>query len=231
MADLEEIQQALGVSFKNISLLEQSLVHRSYLNENPDFSLPSNERLEFLGDAVLGLIVADNLYRGFPHLSEGEMTRLRAFLVRQETLAEVATSLNLGQYLYLGRGEASGGGRERPSNLACALEAIISAVFIDQGLARTRKLVLRWLNPRLEKALQEEQGSDYKSRLQEVIQARQHLTPVYRMVEVVGPDHARQFTAEVVVGKKVLGRGQGSSKQIAEMEAARIALSNVSRSG
>ena len=230
MADLEEIQQALGVSFNKISLLEQSLVHRSYLNENPDFSLPSNERLEFLGDAVLGLIVADNLYRDFPHLSEGEMTRLRAYLVRQETLAEVATSLKLGQYLYLGHGEASGGGRDRPSNLACALEAIIGAVFIDQGLAKTRKLVLHWLTPRLEKALQEKQGADYKSRLQEIAQASRHLTPIYRMVEVVGPDHARQFTAEVVVGKKVLGRGQGSSKQIAEMEAARVALSKISRS-
>ena len=230
MVDLEEMQQALGVSFNNISLLEQSLVHRSYLNENPDFSLPSNERLEFLGDAVLGLIVADNLYRGFPHLSEGEMTRLRAYLVRQETLADVATSLQLGKYLYLGHGEASCGGRERPSNLACALEAIIGAVFIDQGLAKTRKLVLHWLTPRLEKALQEKQGADYKSRLQEIVQASRHLTPIYRMVEVVGPDHARQFTAEVVVGKKVLGRGQGSSKQIAEMDAARVALSKISRS-
>jgi len=230
LADLEEIQQALGVSFNKISLLEQSLVHRSYLNENPDFSLPSNERLEFLGDAVLGLIVADNLYRDFPRLSEGEMTQLRAYLVRQETLADVATSLKLGQYLYLGHGEASCGGRNRPSNLACALEAIIGAVFIDQGLAKTRKLVLHWLTPRLEKALQEEQGADYKSRLQEIVQASRHLTPIYRMVEAVGPDHARQFTAEVVVGKKVLGRGQGFSKQLAEMEAARVALSKISRS-
>ena len=230
MADLEEIQQVLGVSFNKISLLEQSLVHRSYLNENPDCSLSSNERLEFLGDAVLGLIVADNLYRDFPHLSEGDMTRLRAYLVRQETLADVATSLKLGQYLYLGHGEASGGGRDRPSNLACALEAIIGAVFIDQGLAKTRKLILHWLTPRLEKALQEKQGADYKSRLQEIVQASRHLTPIYRLVEVAGPDHARQFTAEVVVGKKVLGRGQGSSKQIAEMEAARVALSKISSS-
>jgi ribonuclease III len=230
LADLEEIQQALGVSFNNISLLEQSLVHRSYLNENPDFSLPSNERLEFLGDAILGLIVADNLYRGFPHLSEGDMTRLRAYLVRQETLAEVATSLKLGQFLYLGHGESSCGGRDRASNLACALEAIIGAVFIDQGLTKTRKLVLHWLTPRLEKALQEKQGSDYKSRLQEIVQADRHLTPIYRMVEVLGPDHARQFTAEVVVGKKVLGKGQGPSKQTAEMEAARVALSKISRS-
>lgn len=230
MADLEALQQVLGVSFKNISLLEQCLVHRSYLNENPDFYLSSNERLEFLGDAVLGLIVADKLYRGFPHLSEGEMTRLRAYLVRQETLAEVATSLKLGQYLYLGRGEEASGGRARPSNLARALEAIIGAVFIDQGLAKTRKLVLCWLTPRLEKALLEEQSVDYKSRLQELVQASRHLTPVYRLVEVSGPDHARQFTVEVVVGEEVWGHGQGSSKQAAESEAARVALSNLSGS-
>ncbi len=230
MADLEEIQRTLGVSFNENTLLEQSLVHRSYLNENPDFTLPSNERLEFLGDAILGLIVAENLYRDFPHLSEGEMTRLRAYLVCQETLAEVAVSLKLGQYLYLGRGEASCGGRDRPSNLACALEAIIGAIFIDQGLSKTRKLVLQWLRPRLEQAIQEKQGSDYKSRLQEVVQASRHVTPTYRMVEASGPDHARQFTAEVIVGKKVLARGHGPSKQIAEMEAARVALSNISRS-
>jgi ribonuclease-3 len=230
LADLEEMQRALGVSFNNISLLEQCLVHRSYLNENPDFHLASNERLEFLGDAVLGLIVADKLYGGFPHLSEGEMTRLRAYLVRQETLAEVASSLKLGQYLYLGRGEEAGGGRDRPSNLAHALEAIIGAVFIDQGLAKTRKLVLHWLTPRLENALLAEQSVDCKSRLQELIQARQHLTPVYRLVDISGPDHARQFTVEVVVGEEVLGRGQGSSKQAAESEAALVALSNLSGS-
>ena len=230
MADLEALQQVLGVSFNKISLLEQCLVHRSYLNENPDFPLSSNERLEFLGDAVLGLIVADKLYRDFPRLSEGEMTRLRAYLVRQETLAEVATSLKLGQHLYLGRGEGAGGGRARSSNLACALEAIIGAVFIDQGLAKTRKLMLRWLTPRLEEALLEEQGVDYKSRLQELVQASRHLTPVYRLVEMAGPDHARQFTVEAVVGEEVLGHGQGSSKQAAELEAARVALSNLSGS-
>jgi ribonuclease-3 len=228
LADLQALEQALGVSFNKISLLEQCLVHRSYLNENPDFPLSSNERLEFLGDAVLGLIVADKLYRDFPRLSEGQMTRLRAYLVCQETLAEVATSLKLGQYLYLGKGEVAGGGRARPSNLARALEAIIGATFIDQGLAKTRKLVLRWLTSRLEDALLEEQAMDYKSRLQESIQASRHLTPVYRLVEVAGPDHAKQFTVEAVVGDEVLGHGQGLSKQAAELEAARAALDNLS---
>jgi ribonuclease-3 len=229
LADLAALQQTLGIQFNDSSLLEQALVHSSYVNENPG-TITSNERLEFLGDAVLDLIVADKLYRGFPHLSEGEMTRLRAYLVRQETLADVATSLKLGQYLYLGRGEEASGGRGRPSNLACVLEAIIGAVFIDQGLAKTKKLVLRWLTPRLEGSLLGELGLDYKSRLQELVQASRHLTPVYRLVELVGPDHARKFTVQVVVGDKVLGHGRGSSKQAAELEAARVALINLSDS-
>ena len=231
MPDLEMLQNTLGASFKNISLLEQSLVHRSYLHENPGFRLGSNERLEFLGDAALGLIVAEKLYNDFPDLPEGEMTRLRALLVKQETLAEIAMSLKLGQYLYLGRGEETAGGRSRPSNMAHLLEAIIGAVFVEQGLEPTRRLVLRWLAPRLELAVSGERSVDYKSRLQELAQGKWRITPSYRIVETSGPDHARTFTVEVLLGEEVKGKGRGESKQAAEMEAAREALGSLEGPG
>ncbi len=231
MPDLEMLQNTLGASFKNISLLEQSLVHRSYLHENPGFRLGSNERLEFLGDAALGLIVAEKLYNDFPDLPEGEMTRLRALLVKQETLAEIAMSLKLGQYLYLGRGEETAGGRSRPSNMAHLLEAIIGAVFVDRGLEPTRRLVLRWLAPRLELAVSGERSVDYKSRLQELAQGKWRITPSYRIVETSGPDHARTFTVEVLLGEEVKGKGRGESKQAAEMEAAREALGSLEGPG
>ncbi len=146
MADLAALQQTLGISFNDSSLLEQALVHSSYVNENPGIAPASNERLEFLGDAVLGLTVAEKLYQDFPHSAEGEMTRLRAALVRGNTLARVARTIKLGDYLYLGKGEEASGGRRKPANLAGALEAMIAAVFLDQGLTITRDFILRLFN-------------------------------------------------------------------------------------
>jgi ribonuclease-3 len=229
LSDLAALQAILGVDFKFPSLLQQSLIHRSYLNENPDQDLTSNERLEFLGDAVLGLIVADELYGQFPEASEGELTNLRSALVRGETLSRVALSLHLEDYLYLGRGEDETGGRRRARNLSCALEAVIGAVLVDQGFEETRAFVLKILNYELTKLTESDVKADYKSRLQQFIQSEQKVTPVYRTIEEVGPAHSKVFTVEVLAGEDILGRGNGRSKRAAEMEAARQALDGLGR--
>ena len=228
MADLAALQQILGISLSDLSLLKQALVHSSYINENPGFAPASNERLEFLGDAILGFIVAEKLYQDFPDLSEGEMTKLRSVLVRRDTLAHVAKAIGFGNYLYLGKGEEASGGRHKTANLAGAVEAMIAAVFLDQGSAVTRGFVLNLLNEELMKIMSQNMGVDYKSQLQELTQSRQQLTPNYRLVEAVGPDHDRKFTVEVMAGGDVLGRGSGKSKKLAETEAARSALERLS---
>ena len=213
MADLAVLQQALGVSFNDASLLEQALVHSSYINENPGFTLTSNERLEFLGDAVLGLVVAEKLYQDFPHFSEGEMTQLRAALVRGDTLARMARTIGLGDHLYLGKGEETSGGRQKTANLAAVLEAVIAAVFLDRGTATARDFILRLLDVEMPKAVSQDAWVDHKSELQELIQAREQQAPTYHVIETAGPDHDRRFTVEVRLGGAVLGRGSGKSKK------------------
>ena len=230
LADLAALQQTLGISFNAPSLLEQALVHGSYVNENPDIAPASNERLEFLGDAVLDLVIAEKLYQDYPHCAEGEMTRLRAALVRGNTLARLARSIGLGDYLYLGRGEEASGGRHKPANLAGALEAMIAAIFLDQGLIITGKIILRLFNEELQRVASHGVKVDYKSQLQELIQAREQRTPTYRLIKAVGPDHDRRFIVEVKVGGTVLGKGSGESKKTAETEAARAALAQLSAS-
>lgn len=224
MADLAVLQEILGVTFNNSSLLEQAVVHSSYVNENPVFVSSHNERLEFLGDAILGFVVAEKLYQDFPDLSEGEMTKLRSALVRRDTLARVARAVRLGDFLYLGKGEEASGGRGKMANLAGALEAVIAAIFLDQGAATTRNLVLRLLSEELAKVASQGVDVDYKSQLQELTQSRHQLTPTYRLIEAVGPDHDKRFTVEVMAGDMVLGKGAGKSKKLAETEAARSAL-------
>ena len=177
MADLAVLQQTLGVSFNDSSVLEQALVHGSYINENPAFTLASNERLEFLGDAILGLVIAEKLYRDLPRSTEGEMTKLRAELVRGKTLARVARAIRLGDYLYLGKGEEASGGRHKPANLADALEAVIAAVFLDRGLSAAGDFILRLFAEELEKVVSRGVGIDYKSQLQELVQAEKQPTP------------------------------------------------------
>ncbi len=224
MADLAALQQTLGVSFNDVSLLEQALVHSSYINENPGFTLVSNERLEFLGDAVLGLVVAEKLYQDSPNFTEGEMSNLRAALVRRDTLARVAKAIALGDYLYLGKGEEANDGRHKSVNLAGALEAVIAAVFLDKGLSTAGDFILRLLDAELHKVVSQDVVVDYKSELQELIQAREQQTPTYHVIEAAGPDHDKSFTIEVRLGEAVLGRGSGKSKKAAETEAARLAL-------
>ena len=224
MLDTATLQQSLGVSFKKLSLLKQALVHSSYANENPSLAPASNERLEFLGDAVLDMVVAAKLYRDFPDLSEGEMTKLRAVLVRRDTLSKIAKALRLGDHLYLGKGEEPSGGRDKPANLAGALEAIIGAIFLDRGSTTSEDFILRLLNTELHKVVSRRTGTDYKSDLQELIQAREQQTPTYHVIEATGPDHDKRFTVEVRVGNTVLGTGSGKSKKAAETEAARSTL-------
>ena len=227
MVDLATLEQTLGISFREPSLLKQALVHSSYVNENPGLAPVSNERLEFLGDAVLGMVVAAKLYADFPHLSEGEMTKLRAVLVRRGTLVRMARVIKLGDHLYLGKGEQAGGGRDKPANLAGALEAVIAAIFLDQGSAITQDFILRLFDDELQEVVSQRTGTDYKSQLQELIQAREQQTPTYHVIEATGPAHDRRFTVEVRLGDTVLGRGSGKSKKAAETEAARSTLAQL----
>ncbi len=229
MAEFANSQDTLGIAFKNPSLLQQALVHRSYLHENPDSALLSNERMEFLGDSLLGFVIAEKLYRDFPDLSEGGMTKLRAALVRKETLARLASSLRLGDYLYLGRGEEFSGGRTKQSVLARAFESRVGAILMDQGFAIAKDFVLRLFDGEIRTAIEERLTTDYKSRLQEIVQASHRVTPIYRTIKEVGPDHAKEFTVEVIVGGSVIGKGHGKSKRVAEMEAARDALEGLAQ--
>ena len=223
MIDWKACQKTLGIPFNEQYLLEQAFVHRSYLNENTDFALPSNERLEFLGDAILDFIVAEELYSEFLQLPEGELTTIRASLVCGPTLAELASSLKLGHWLLLGQGEEISGGREKQSNLANAMEALIGAIYLDQGLCKTKKFILSQLKPFLEKIKRGEINPNYKALLQELAQGDKLLPPIYHVVEAIGPDHDKQFTIEVLIQNKILGRGTGKSKKAAEMEAAHSA--------
>jgi ribonuclease-3 len=198
-------------------------MHPSYVNENPLFAGRSNERLEFLGDAILNFIVAEKLYEEFPDLAEGALTELRASLVRRETLAKLASSLKIGDWLLLGQGEEANGGRWKPSNLANATEALIGALYLDQGLIQARSFVLRQLKPDLQRVKAGKTAPNYKALLQEFIQGQKRPAPVYRLVDASGPEHNKQFTTEILVEREALARGTGKSKKAAESEAARTA--------
>ena len=224
MADIADLPKTLGVKFKNKALLQQALVHSSYINENPSFSPGHNERLELLGDAVLGLVVAGELYRSSPDLTEGEMTRLRAALVRRDTLACLAQRINLGDFLYMGKGEEAGGGRNKATNLAGALEAVVAAVYLDRGLKAAGDMVARLFAEEWPKLARPGAGADFKSSLQELTQSRFQQTPLYRLVAETGQPHAPLFTVQVWVSGEVVGTGSGRSKKLAETEAARAAL-------
>ena len=224
LQQLESIEAALGVSFCDKDLLHLALAHSSFLNENPGVFPLSNERLEFLGDAVLGAVVAHELYRRHPDWSEGSLTQARSALVRGETLAAVADGMGLGRHLYMGRGEEADGGRNRPANLAAAFEALVGAVFLDQGYETAGDFILRVFSRELSSGDQRAVPRDPKSLLQEAVQGKGLPAPSYTIVEVTGEEHARQFTAEVAVDGRVTGRGTGARKAQAEQAAAADAL-------
>ena len=223
MIDWNDCQANLGTCFRRACLLEQAFTHLSYLNENPGSDRPSNERLEFLGDSILNLIVTAKLYKAFPKLPEGDLTEIRASLVCRDTLAGLAYSLKLGDWLLLGRGEEADGGRAKASNLANTMEALIGALYLDQGLAKVRRFVLNQLSPELERIKAGKTTPNYKALVQEFIQGQRRPTPIYRLVQASGPDHSKQFTAEILVEGEALGRGTGKSKKTAESQAAKAA--------
>jgi ribonuclease III len=201
------------------------LTHRSYLNENPDVTR-DNERLEFLGDAVLDFVVGNYLFRRLPDLREGELTALRAALVRAPTLADFANELEIGRFLRLGLGEDESGGRQRVPLLCATFEAVVGAIYLDQGLPAVQQFIERLIEPALVEIQAQSLHKDAKSEFQVWAQARFNITPHYKVVGVSGPDHARQFVVQVLVGK-VWGEGQGSSKQSAAQAAARTALARI----
>jgi ribonuclease-3 len=221
-----ELVAALGVTFRDPALLQHALLHRSFLNEHPEQhpGLTSNERLEFLGDAVLNMLTATWLYQRFPDHSEGNLTALRAALVKTATLARFANDLHLGRYIHVSRGEAGSGARRRPGLLADAFEAILGAIYLDQGIEAARAFVEPFLQREVEHILQQHTNIDSRTRLQELIQARQNITPTYRTLHVSGPDHCREFTVAVLVENEQIGVGRGTSKQNAAQAAAQQAL-------
>lgn len=222
---MTELERELGYEFQDPALLENALTHSSYANENRGRSLGSNERLEFLGDSVLGMVVADYLYRAHPDLPEGDLTRTRAALVCEGSLVEVARALGLGSYLKLGRGEDAGGGRARPSIQADAVEAVLAAVYLDGGIGSARKIIRRFILDR-----EQEKGAsrDYKTALQELVQRESGQVLQYRLTGSSGPDHAKVFSVEVDLNGRSVGRGEGHSKKEAEQNAAKAAVAALS---
>ncbi len=231
MSDLHSIEDELGVSFRDKDLLKLAFVHSSYINENPGVLPESNERLEYLGDAILGLAVAHELYRRYPTKQEGDLTNLRSALVRGDTLAEVADSLHLGGYLLMGVGEDAGGGRERRSNLAAAFEALVGAILEDRGYEAAEVFVLKVLARQLDTVEDLGGVKNAKSALQELLQGRGMLPPTYQVVAITGKDHTRSFTSEVLINGKVMGKGTGRRKAQSEQEAAAEALKNLKDEG
>lgn len=226
MNNFADLLKYLDLKFNNPKLLEQAFLHRSYLNE-VKLDMASNERLEFLGDSVLSLVVSYHLYNLRTADTEGELTNLRAHIVKTKSLAEASKKMELGKYLLLSKGEMISGGRDNPQLLANTYEALLGAVFLDQGFDSTKKVIEQTLLPLFEKELRMGPPKDAKSNLQEVVQQKFKQSPNYKILETAGPDHAKQFSVAVYVGGKEMGRGKGSSKQFAEEQAAKLALQNL----
>lgn len=224
--DLSKLEKKLDLKFKNKNLLKQSLIHRSYLNENPDFGLDHNERLEFLGDAVLELIVTEHLYRNF-NQPEGELTSWRASLVNGRSLSELAQKLELNNFLYLSKGETNSIGKAREIILANAVEALIGAIYLDQGLKSATKFIQKNILVKLPHILKHHLYQDPKSGFQEIAQAKYKITPAYKVLKEIGPDHNKEFTIGVFLNDKLIAEGKGSSKQEAETKAAANALTKI----
>ncbi|MBQ3134559.1 MAG: ribonuclease III [Oscillospiraceae bacterium] len=222
---MKTLEAKLEYTFQDISLLEHALTHSSYANESHG-RYTSNERLEFLGDSVLGMVVADHLFRTCGDMPEGDLTRTRAALVREENLVEVAHKLDLGAYLRLGKGEELCGGRQRPSIQADAVEAVLAAVYLDGGIGSVRRIIHRFI---LDNAVLATKTQDYKTALQEIVQRRPGSEIVYELVSESGPDHCRVFVMEVSVNGEVVGRGEGHSKKAAEQMAAKAAIEQLNR--
>ena len=221
---LKELERDLGYRFTDIGLLESALTHRSFVNENPVLTFKDNERLEFLGDAVLELIVTDMLMRTFPDYDEGQLSKLRASVVNEKPLAELARRFRLGEFLLLGRGEESSGGRTKASLLANAFESIIAALFLDSGFDRTAAFIGNLFTPLMTEGAATAVYRDYKTAVQEVCQIRFRDVPRYVLVSETGPDHDKRFETSLVIGERVIATGTGRNKKEAEQQAAKAAL-------
>ena len=219
---IKDLEVAIGYRFNNISLLQNALAHSSYANERWHDSLKSNERLEFLGDSILGMVTAEYLYRNFPNRPEGDLTRMRADMVCERSLAVAAEKIGLGKHLLLGNGEEIGGGRQRDSILADAVESVIAACFLDGGMEAARQFINTFVLTEI--PTQKLRNTDHKTALQELVQQKKNQTLTYALVGESGPDHDKQFVVEVSLNGKVVGKGIGSSKKRAEQDAAKSAV-------
>lgn len=219
---IKDLEAAIGYQFHNISLLQNALTHSSYANERWHNSLLSNERLEFLGDSILGMLVAEYLYRNFPDRPEGELTRMRADMVCETTLAAVANTIHLGDHLLLGHGEEQGGGRTRDSILADAVESVIAASFLDGGMEAAERFIRHFILVQV--PVTKLHNADYKTQLQELVQQKRNQVLTYLLAGESGPDHDKQFDVQVALNGTVVGSGRGSSKKRAEQDAARNAI-------
>ncbi|MBE6977605.1 MAG: ribonuclease III [Ruminococcaceae bacterium] len=219
---MKDLETAIGYRFKNISLLQNALTHSSYANERWHDSLKSNERLEFLGDSILGMVTAEYLYRNFPNRPEGDLTRMRADMVCERALAQVAERIGLGTHLLLGNGEEAGGGRRRDSILADAVESVIAACFLDGGMESARNFINTFVLTDV--PVKKLRNADYKTALQELVQQKKNQVLAYTLVGESGPDHDKKFRVEVSLNGKVVGEGIGSSKKRAEQAAAQAAM-------
>mgnify|MGYP000342016897 CR=1 FL=1 len=223
MEDISKIEKKIGIKFKNQELLQQAFVHRSFLNENKNFKLDHNERLEFLGDAALELVVTEYLYNNFPN-PEGELTNWRAALVKGTTISKIAKDLGYEEHLMLSKGESKSNGKARDLILANTFEAVLGAIYLDQGYKTVDKFIKKNLIPQLEEIISKKLYQDSKSCFQEMVQEKTGITPTYKLEKEEGPDHNKVFTMAVFIGDKKITTGRGPSKQSAEQEAARIAL-------
>ncbi|WXR61873.1 ribonuclease III [Peptostreptococcaceae bacterium AGR-M142] len=224
---MKDFQEKINYEFKNENYLREALTHSSYVNENKRCKVNYNERLEFLGDSVLGIIISHYLFEKKKNVKEGELTKLRAMIVCEESLSEVADEINLGEYLFLGKGEEATGGRERTSILADAMEAVIASIYLDGGFLKAKKFVLKYMKQIIKNSMEGKIFRDYKTHLQEVLQSQKTGKINYRLVEEVGPDHNKKFLVEVLLDEESLGFGKGRTKKEAEQMAAKEALNKV----
>ena len=224
---IKDLENAIGYRFQNITLLQNALAHSSFANERWHDSLKSNERLEFLGDSILGMVAAEFLYRNYPDRPEGELTRMRADMVCGTSLAKVANQIGLGEHLLLGHGEEQGGGRARVSILADAVESVIAASFLDGGMEPARKFIERFILCNVPE--QRLRNADYKTALQELVQQKKNQVITYELTGESGPDHDKHFAVQVLLNGAPIGTGKGTSKKRAEQDAARDALEKINR--
>lgn len=224
MEKLKKLEEKLNYKFKNHKLLQTALTHSSYINENPKLDITHYERLEFLGDSVLGLVISEYLYLNFSEFDEGSLTKIRSKIVCEQTLAKVANSIDLGKYVFLGKGEEKTGGRYRDSILADMTEAIISAIYLDDGYESVKRVIFEKFSPYIDDCIFGRVLKDYKSALQEEMQSKGKQNVVYEIIDEQGPQHDKKFFANVICENEILGSGSGKSKKDAQQAAAKNAL-------